>query len=121
MLLDYSFWAEVDLLTTPAQRRSAFLDLLQRRKLPAPDLDVQFAPPNPWKLDYAWRLRHGLVALDTTPIPPDHPYGRPYDPLPRYNYAAAQGWCVLRIPARDLCADPTIELLTHALRRHLAA
>ena len=98
-------------------REQTFLLMLRARKMPTPEMEVVFAPPRKFRLDYAWPDYKLGLEVDGG-IWTGGAHGRGTGIVldqEKTNLAAGLGWRILRCTPSKLMADETLDHITRAL------
>lgn len=98
-------------------RRAQFLAMLERKKLPAPTPELEFAPDRKWRFDYAWEsAKLALEVEGGVWTEGRHTRGSGFvKDMDKYNAAAVLGWRLLRVQPDHLTGLSTETMIRRAL------
>ena len=87
---------------------------LWAEQLPEPETEYRFHPPRRWRLDFAWPEQMVAVAVEGFG---HHKLNRYSRDVEKYNQAALDGWCLLRVRRQELDDLTGLAMVREALGR----
>ncbi len=109
-------------ITTADVQAHLFILLCKKYKLPLPGMEVVFAAPRRWRVDFLWNERpYRAVALEIEggaflPGGGRHNRGASFvAEMEKYNELAARGFLLVRVTPKQLFTLNTIQFVARAL------
>ena len=95
-----------------SELEAKFLLQLRCTELPEPEREYRFHPPRRFRFDFAWVAQKIAVAIEGFGHHKLNRYGRDIE---KYNLAALDGWCVIRVRRDELDDLSGIAMVEEAL------